>query len=231
MHTGKTLQVITFLSAFLEAKLGSTVLIIAPATVVSNWVQEFKKWVAPHRLMPLYTLGKTNHERLSLIGEWAQKGGVLLLGYEMYKILTAPPSSDVSEAQFARYLCDPGPDLVVVDEGHKISNPQSNLSATLKRIRTTKRIALTGYPLQNKLAEYWCMVDFVRPDYLGTLSEFRNMFENPINNGLCADSRPSDVQLARKKMYTLSKLLKSFIKRYMLKIQWLMYQAGCAVLD
>uniref|UniRef100_A0A1B0ARH1 SNF2 N-terminal domain-containing protein n=1 Tax=Glossina palpalis gambiensis TaxID=67801 RepID=A0A1B0ARH1_9MUSC len=71
------------------------------------------------------------------------------------------------------------PALVICHEGHRIKNSRTNISQALKQIHTHRCIVLTRYPLQNNLVEYRCMIDFGRPIYLGTKTEFCNIFEKP----------------------------------------------------
>ena len=186
--------------------------------------------IIKHRQFKLYDINdcKTTVSRVREILRWKKTGGVMLLGYEMYRILVGmqakkkttkedeidPKLFEQMKQQINDALIDPGPDLVVCDEGHRIKNCNAAVSMALKKIRTRRRIVMTGYPLQNNLIEYWCMVDFVRPNYLGTKTEFSNMFERPITNGQCSDSTPADRKLMRYRAHVLHSLLKGFVQRY-----------------
>uniref|UniRef100_A0A0M3IYF2 Helicase ARIP4 n=1 Tax=Anisakis simplex TaxID=6269 RepID=A0A0M3IYF2_ANISI len=261
MGLGKTIQVIAFSDIFLRTTASKTILIIVPINTILNWISEYDRWLPnkldesgkPIREFSLLLLGdnvKTAEQRMEVLEKWRSQGGVLLIGYDMFRLLVnvQPPKKVVKRrgvvssntkkmkievidlekeeiettnrkgcavffALAREALLDPGPDLVVCDEGHRIKNDKTGIAASLNAIRTRRRIVLTGYPLQNNLLEYYCMVDFVRPNFLGTKKEFKNMFERPIKNGLCIDSTPNDVRLAQQRTHVLSEMLKGFVQR------------------
>uniref|UniRef100_A0A8C7N839 RAD54 like 2 n=1 Tax=Oncorhynchus kisutch TaxID=8019 RepID=A0A8C7N839_ONCKI len=255
MGLGKTLQVISFIDILLKHTQAHTVLAIVPVNTLQNWLAEFNLWVPSSEALPadinpahfsprifkvhiLNDEHKTTASRAKVISDWSLDGGVLLMGYEMYRLLSlkksfvagrknkskkhqGPVVIDLDEENLQQELLKdiekalsrPGPDVVICDEGHRIKNCHASTSQALKNIRTRRRVVLTGYPLQNNLIEYWCMVDFVRPDFLGTRQEFSNMFERPILNGQCVDSTPQDVRLMRYRSHVLHSLLEGFVQR------------------
>lgn len=72
---------------------------------------------------------------------------------------------------------------VILDEGHKIRNPETKTTMSLKELRTPHRLLLSGTPLQNNLRELWSLIDFVYPGRLGSLKEFTDRFSTPITQG------------------------------------------------
>lgn len=69
------------------------------------------------------------------------------------------------------------------------------VTIAIKKIRTKRRVALTGSPLQNNLVEYHTMVGLVREGILGDINRFKNYFEAPILNGMLIDSSRDDVKV------------------------------------
>ncbi|XP_053207222.1 helicase ARIP4-like isoform X2 [Panonychus citri] len=249
MGLGKTLQLISFIDIYLTHTQSKHVLCIVPINTLQNWMSEFDMWL-PSKKVSAFKLDsdaikfrqfdvfmlnecKTLTSRAKEILAWRKAGGVLLIGYEMYRLLTTDGKTargktkaktkeieDLPQEVYDNYmrqlqeaLVDPGPDLVICDEGHRIKNCNAATSLALKNIRTRRRVVLTGYPLQNNLIEYWCMVDFVRPNFLGTKQEFCNMFERPISNGQCADSTAEDKRVMKQRAHVLHKLLRGFVQR------------------
>ncbi|KAG5873295.1 hypothetical protein JTB14_028409 [Gonioctena quinquepunctata] len=250
MGLGKTLQIVTFADIFLRNTPARTILCIMPINTLQNWMAEFNMWLPKEEAIatcPLHADGevrprnfqllvlndshKTLVARAKVIHEWKTKGGVLLIGYEQFRLLSsrkitksrkkASESERAADDDKNRMLFDevhaalikPGPDLVICDEGHRIKNSHASISQALKQIGSKRRVVLTGYPLQNNLMEYWCMVDFVRPNYLGSKTEFCNMFERPIMNGQCIDSTEADIKLMRYRAHVLHSLLLGFVQR------------------
>lgn len=218
MGLGKTFQVIAFLyTAMRTVDLGlRTALIVTPVNVLHNWRQEFMKW-KPSEVKPLrvYMLEDVSRERRAeLLAKWKAKGGIFLIGYAAFRNLSL--GKHVKDKNMARELASVlqnAPDILVCDEAHIIKNTKADTTQALKQVRCQRRIALTGSPLQNNLMEYYCMVDFVREGFLGSSHEFRNRFQNPIENGQHTNSTIEDVKIMNQRSHILYEQLKGFVQR------------------
>ncbi|KAG7301961.1 hypothetical protein JYU34_013405 [Plutella xylostella] len=224
MGLGKTLQVVSLTHTLLvHGKLTGVkrVLVVCPLSTVLNWVNEFNMWLKHANAdydVDVYELSrfKQNSERAFQLQQWLDNGGVCVLGYEMFRNLSADNSKKYRKKMlqtFQRSLVDPGPDLVVCDEGHLLKNEKTSLSQSMNRVKTLRRIVLTGTPLQNNLKEYYCMVQFVKPNLLGKYNEYLNRFVNPITNGQYTDSTDHDIRIMKRRSHVLHKMLDGAVQR------------------
>ncbi|XP_031623434.1 transcriptional regulator ATRX-like isoform X3 [Contarinia nasturtii] len=239
MGLGKTLQLITLLHTvicYTQLKTDK-VLVICPKSTVMNWKEEIERWLGAikktRRLKVFYFPEQSDiSSKLQTLSEWSQCGkdgnkqaGCLLLGYEAFRVLVFYHASKKSLQMYStnelekirqkihKYLLDPGADLVVCDEGHMIKNQKSTTSAAVNKISTRRRIVLTGTPIQNNLKEYYSMVNFIKPSFLGTEKEFANLYVNPIKSGQHKDSSKSEIKHMKQRSFVLHKKLSKFVQR------------------
>ncbi|CAH1640165.1 unnamed protein product [Spodoptera littoralis] len=232
MGLGKTLQVLALLHTVLThpgVKM-QRVLVCCPLSTVLNWVDEIHKWIGPvtnqikqrkiKRKLQVFELSKLKktYERAYQLEDWYNGGGIFIIGYELFRSLTTldPFLDDVRPTiinKIRTALLDPGPDIIVCDEGHLLKNDCSVLAVAMSRVATKRRIILTGTPMQNNLREYYCMVNFVKPNLLGTYAEYSNRFENPIMNGQHRDSSDEDIKLMKARTHILHKVLEGCLQR------------------
>ena len=195
MGLGKTIQVIAMIAALHHSgKLDKPVLIVCPATVMQQWVNEFHSWWPALRVSILHSSGagmlnvkkeasyddgysrgakpatKAQKAVKGIVNRVLQKGHVLVTTYQGLDT-------------YSKLLIDVHWGYAVLDEGHKIKNPNANVTYACKSLTTHNRIILSGTPMQNNMVEIWSLMDFVHPGLLGTLEDFKIHFEEPIKRG------------------------------------------------
>ncbi|KAM0703367.1 hypothetical protein Q7P35_009306 [Cladosporium inversicolor] len=227
MGLGKTVQVISFLAGLhYSKKVTKPIIVVCPATVMQQWVNEFHRWWPPLRVSILHTsgsgmldvkreasieddleeleytrekkVGKAGKAAKRIVDKVARDGHVLVTTYsglQTYAELLIP-----TEWEYA-----------VLDEGHKIRNPNTAITIYCKELRTHNRLILSGTPMQNNLTELWSLFDFVFPMRLGTLVDFRNQFEIPIKLGGYANASNLQVETAMQCAETLKDAISPYL--------------------
>ena len=229
MGLGKTIQIIAFLAGLhYSKKIMKPVIVVAPATVMKQWVNEFHTWWPPFRVSILHTsgsgmidLGRESREEDELMSaapssigkkplKKAQKSakGIVDRVVQEGHILVTTYSGLQS---YAELLIPTDWEYAVLDEGHKIRNPNTAITIYCKELRTANRIILSGTPMQNNLVELWSLFDFVFPMRLGTLVNFRQQFEFPIRQGGYANASNLQVQTAMQCAETLKETISPYL--------------------
>lgn len=232
MGLGKTIQIIAFLAGLHHsAKLTKPVLIVTPATVMKQWVNEFHIWWPAFRVSILHSSGsgmvdlrqESEREddlfsrRPGLMGSKSQPTGarksakLILDRVKRDGHILVTTYSGLQN--YADLLIPTEWEYAVLDEGHKIRNPNIGITIYCKELRTANRIILSGTPMQNNLVELWSLFDFIFPMRLGTLVNFRQQFEFPIRQGGYANATNLQVQTALK----CAEALKDTISPYLLQ--------------
>lgn len=181
MGLGKTLQVITLVHTLLKNTDDtgvSRVLVVCPLSTVLNWVNEFNIWlkgIEGREDIYVYEINKLkqNTDRANKLMEWHNDGGIMILSYDMFRNLSNDTGSRLRKKvkeSLQTSLVDPGPDLVICDEGHLLKNEKTSISKAMMKLRTLRRVVLTGTPLQNNLKE--CELASFKCEDRGFLSTF-----------------------------------------------------------
>ncbi|KAI9596094.1 SNF2 family N-terminal domain-containing protein [Syncephalis fuscata] len=218
MGLGKTVQIIAFLVSLLYS---------------NQWKGPFNRWWPPMRTLVLHSSGSAMHTiemdetskrhntfyntspasassssattRMSMVAEQLvervfKHGHVLLATYEGLR-------------RFRKTLLRRKWYYAILDEGHKIRNPEAEITLACKQLDTPHRIIVTGTPIQNNLTELWSLFDFIYPGRLGTLDVFDSQFAMPINMGGYANASRLQVEIA----YKCASILRDLIEPYLLK--------------
>lgn len=180
MGLGKTLQSLALLLARAE---GGPALIIAPTSVCGNWIAEAARF-APSLNLHLYS----EVDRATVIDD-AAAFDVVVVSYTMVQ--------QAGEQFAAKHW-----HTLIADEAQAIKNATTKRSQAVFELNADFRLALSGTPVENRLAELWSIMRFVNPGLLGSIARFNERFAIPIERDKDRDAQ-----------HTLRRLISPFLLR------------------
>jgi len=170
MGLGKTVQWIAYLLHMQDAgeiSPDAPALLICPTSVLGNWQKELDKFAPDLTCYVHYGSRRAKGERFR---EAIRGADLVLTTYP----LAHPDREELQSVEWSS---------ICLDEAQHIKNASTKQSSAIRRLRGRQRFALTGTPVENRLAELWAIFDFLNPGYLGGQTAFRKRYELPIAKG------------------------------------------------
>jgi superfamily II DNA or RNA helicase len=166
MGLGKTVETIALLLLLKQEKKEKPLrsLIVAPTSVVTNWVREIERF-GPALTTALWH-GAGRKDQMDEL----ESANVIITSYALLR----------RDIDLLKKL---DLDYAILDEAQAIKNPMSATAAAARDLNAQHRLALTGTPIENRLSEIWSIFDFVSPGLLGPLNKFEERYARPIDQG------------------------------------------------
>lgn len=197
MGLGKTLQLLSLLSWFYERNPNAAPsLIVAPPVLMENWKNEAKNFFNNFpEILLLHADGLSARRQPKefidqalldkkianlLTPNWLGTAKVVLTTYETVRDY----EFSLAKQEFIFMICD---------EAQKIKTPNAQSTMAAKKQKAKFRIACTGTPVENSLADLWCLFDFIQPGLLGALDEFGRTYRKPIEAKEAGDTKAMEV--------------------------------------
>jgi SNF2 family DNA or RNA helicase len=161
MGLGKTVQTLALLQREKEGGQRRTSLLVMPTSLLYNWENEARRFTPNMRILN-YT-GPDRTKRLDLLGFY----DLVLTSYG-----TVRQDIDLFQQFYFHYI--------ILDESQLIKNPASGVAKAVHRLKSRKKLILTGTPVENTTLDLWSQMHFVNPGLLGSLPYFKKYFQVPI---------------------------------------------------
>jgi len=165
MGLGKTVQVLAFLQHQWQCGNRQPALLVCPTSLLENWRREARRFTPELRVDVHHGEG-----RASKAGEFFVRFQGHALVITSYSLLARDADIFVRTKWAGLFL----------DEAQNIKNPNTQQASTARSLIVPYRIALTGTPIENTVADLWAIMEFLNPGYLGSRKEFEEQFLAPL---------------------------------------------------
>ena len=173
MGLGKTIQILAFLSvlkseAVRRKKKNRASLLIIPASLISNWVNEIRTFSPDINSIIAHPQAGSIKKNKNYDKKYPDLFDLVITTYAM--------------AQRYEWLQDYSWNYIILDEAQAIKNPGTKQTRMIKKLTSFNKIIMTGTPIENRLSDLWSLFDFLNSGLLGTTQEFKKFLKKLSND-------------------------------------------------
>jgi SNF2-related domain/SNF2 Helicase protein/Helicase conserved C-terminal domain len=188
MGLGKTVQLLALEALDRAGEAQGPTLLVCPMSMVGTWEREAARFVPDLRVRAHHGPGRRRGAALRAV---AEETDLLVTTYAT----AARDADDLADVDWHR---------LVLDEAQAVKNARSQPARAMRRLRAGHRVALTGTPVENRLAELWSIMDVLNPGILGSAERFRTRYAIPVERH--SDTDAADLLRRTTRPYLLRRL-------------------------